>query len=91
MENTIYILDVYKRQAPSDMMDLRVKAIREALDEAGFVYIPIMSYSAKFASGYYGPFRDAAHSAPGFGDRKTYQMDPANGQEAMRELSLIHI
>ncbi len=62
--------------APSDMMDLRVKAIREALDEAGFVYTPIMSYSAKFASGYYGPFRDAAHSAPGFGDRKTYQMDP---------------
>ena len=72
--------------APSDMMDLRVKAIREALDEAGFVYTPIMSYSAKFASGYYGPFRDAAHSAPGFGDRKTYQMDPANGQEAMREI-----
>ena len=72
--------------APSDMMDLRVKAIREALDEAGFVYTPIMSYSAKFASGYYGPFRDAAHSAPGFGDRKTYQMDPANGQEALREI-----
>ena len=71
--------------APSDMMDLRVKAIREALDEAGFVYTPIMSYSAKFASGYYGPFRDAAHSAPGFGDRKTYQMDPANGQEALRD------
>ena len=54
--------------------------------EAGFVYTPIMSYSAKFASGYYGPFRDAAHSAPGFGDRKTYQMDPANGQEALREI-----
>ena len=72
--------------APSDMMDLRVKAIREVLDEAGFVYTPIMSYSAKFASGYYGPFRDAAHSAPGFGDRKTYQMDPANGQEALREI-----
>ena len=72
--------------APSDMMDLRVRAIREALDEAGFVYTPIMSYSAKFASGYYGPFRDAAHSAPEFGDRKTYQMDPANGQEAMREI-----
>ena len=72
--------------APSDMMDLRVKAIREALDEAGFVYTPIMSYSAKFASGYYGPFRDAAHSAPGFGDRKTYQMDPANGEEALREV-----
>ena len=64
--------------APSDMMDLRVKAIREALDEAGFVYTPIMSYSAKFASGYYGPFRDAAHSAPGFGD--------TNGQEALREI-----
>ena len=74
--------------APSDMMDLRVKAIREALDEAGFVYTPIMSYSAKFASGYYGPFRDAAHSAPGFGDRKTYQMDPANSNEAMIEADL---
>ena len=68
------------------MMDLRVKAIREALDEAGFVYTPIMSYSAKFASGYYGPFRGDENSAPGFGDRKTYQMDPANGQEAMREI-----
>jgi porphobilinogen synthase len=72
--------------APSDMMDKRVAAIREALDEAGFLQTPIMSYSAKFASGYYGPFRDAAHSAPGFGDRKTYQMDPANGQEALREV-----
>jgi porphobilinogen synthase len=72
--------------APSDMMDLRVGAIRKALDEAGFPYVPIMSYAAKFASGYYGPFRDAAHSAPGFGDRKTYQMDPANGQEALREV-----
>jgi porphobilinogen synthase len=72
--------------APSDMMDKRVAAIREALDEAGFINTPIMSYSAKFASGYYGPFRDAAHSAPGFGDRKTYQMDPANGQEALREV-----
>jgi porphobilinogen synthase len=72
--------------APSDMMDKRVLAIREALDEAGFLQTPIMSYSAKFASGYYGPFRDAAHSAPGFGDRKTYQMDPANGQEALREV-----
>ena len=71
--------------APSDMMDLRVKAIREALDEAGFVYTPIMSYSAKFASGYYGPFRDAAHSAPGFGDRKTYQMDYHNRREGMKE------
>ncbi len=72
--------------APSDMMDKRVAAIREALDENGFINIPILSYSAKFASGYYGPFRDAAHSAPGFGDRKTYQMDPANGQEALREV-----
>lgn len=72
--------------APSDMMDMRVAAIRDALDEEGFVNVPILSYSAKFASGYYGPFRDAAHSAPGFGDRKTYQMDPANGQEALREV-----
>ncbi len=68
------------------MMDKRVGAIRAALDENGFVNIPIMAYSAKFASGFYGPFRDAAHSAPGFGDRKTYQMDPANGREAMREV-----
>lgn len=72
--------------APSDMMDKRVAAIRQALDEEGFVNTPIMSYSAKFASAYYGPFRDAAHSAPGFGDRKTYQMNPANGQEALREV-----
>lgn len=72
--------------APSDMMDSRVRAIRAALDENGFVQIPIMAYSAKFASAFYGPFRDAAHSAPGFGDRKTYQMDPANGREAMREV-----
>lgn len=72
--------------APSDMMDRRVAAIRKKLDENGFINTPIMSYSAKFASGYYGPFRDAAHSAPGFGDRKTYQMDPANGREAMREV-----
>jgi porphobilinogen synthase len=72
--------------APSDMMDRRVGAIREALDAAGFPYVPIMSYAAKFASGYYGPFRDAAHSAPGFGDRRTYQMDPANGREALREV-----
>lgn len=72
--------------APSDMMDKRVGEIRKALDEAGFTYTPIMAYSAKFESGYYGPFRDAAHSAPGFGDRKTYQMDPANGQEALREV-----
>lgn len=72
--------------APSDMMDKRVGYIRNTLDENGFVNIPIMSYSAKFASSFYGPFRDAAHSAPGFGDRKTYQMDPANGREAMREV-----
>lgn len=72
--------------APSDMMDLRVAAIREALDQNGFSQVPIMAYSAKFASAYYGPFRDAAHSAPGFGDRKTYQMDPANGREALREV-----
>lgn len=72
--------------APSDMMDKRVAAIREALDAEGLIHTPIMSYSAKFASAYYGPFRDAAHSAPGFGDRKTYQMDPANGQEALREV-----
>lgn len=72
--------------APSDMMDGRVGAIREALDENGFQNIAIMAYSAKFASGYYSPFRDAAHSAPSFGDRKTYQMDPANGQEALREV-----
>lgn len=72
--------------APSDMMDGHVAVIRQALDENGFVQIPIMAYSAKFASAFYGPFRDAAHSAPGFGDRKTYQMDPANGREAMREV-----
>ena len=72
--------------APSDMMDKRVEAIRKGLDEAGDVNIPVMSYSAKFASAYYGPFRDAAHSAPGFGDRKTYQMDPANRKEALREV-----
>lgn len=72
--------------APSDMMDGRVAAIREGLDLAGFTQIPIMAYSAKYASAYYGPFRDAAHSAPGFGDRKSYQMDCANGQEALREI-----
>lgn len=71
--------------APSDMMDGRIGYIRKALDEAGFVDTPIMAYSAKFASAYYSPFRDAAHSAPAFGDRKTYQMDPANGREAVRE------
>lgn len=73
--------------APSDMMDRRVAAIRAGLDQAGFIQTPIMAYSAKFASAYYGPFRDAAHSAPGFGDRKSYQMDPANGQEALREIA----
>ncbi len=72
--------------APSDMMDGRVEAIRRALDREGFTDVPVMSYAAKFASAYYGPFRDAAHSAPGFGDRKTYQMDPANGREALREV-----
>jgi porphobilinogen synthase len=71
--------------APSNMMDGFVHAIRSALDEAGFVNTPIMSYSVKYASAFYGPFRDAAHSAPQFGDRKTYQMDPANVREAIRE------
>jgi len=71
--------------APSNMMDGFVLAIREGLDEAGYSDIPILSYSVKFASAYYGPFRDAAHSAPQFGDRKTYQMDPANVREALRE------
>ena len=72
--------------APSDMMDGRVAAIRAALDENALTDIPIMSYSAKFASGYYSPFRDAAESAPCFGDRKSYQMDPCNGREALREI-----
>ncbi|WP_313996106.1 porphobilinogen synthase [uncultured Paenibacillus sp.] len=71
--------------APSNMMDGFVYAIRSGLDEAGFEHIPILSYSVKYASAFYGPFRDAAHSAPQFGDRKTYQMDPANVREAMRE------
>lgn len=74
--------------APSDMMDGRVAAIRERLDQEGYSHIPIMSYAAKFASGFYGPFREAAGSAPQFGDRKTYQMDPPNGDEAMREVGL---
>lgn len=74
--------------APSDMMDGRVAAIRAALDEAGFVNVPIMSYSTKYASGYYGPFRDAADSTPTFGDRRAYQMDPANGDEGVRETAL---
>lgn len=73
--------------APSDMMDGRVAAIRAGLDQAGYIQTPVMAYSAKFASAYYGPFRDAAHSAPGFGDRKSYQMDPANGREALREIA----
>ncbi len=74
--------------APSDMMDGRVAAIRAALDEAGYQNIPILSYAAKFASGFYGPFREAADSAPHFGDRRSYQMDPANLREAMREIEL---
>ncbi|OLC13042.1 MAG: delta-aminolevulinic acid dehydratase [Candidatus Rokubacteria bacterium 13_1_40CM_69_27] len=74
--------------APSDMMDGRVGAIREALDEANYAEMPIMAYSAKYASSFYGPFREAADSAPQFGDRRSYQMDPANGAEAMREIAL---
>jgi porphobilinogen synthase len=74
--------------APSDMMDGRVGAIRKALDAAGYAKIPILSYAAKFASCFYGPFREAAESAPQFGDRRGYQMDPANGREAMREIAL---
>lgn len=74
--------------APSDMMDGRVKAIRTALDENEYYNTPIMAYSAKYASAFYGPFREAAESAPQFGDRKTYQMDPANGNEALREVAL---
>jgi porphobilinogen synthase len=74
--------------APSDMMDGRVGAIRRALDAAGFAGTPILSYAAKFASVFYGPFREAADSAPQFGDRRSYQMDPANGREAMREIAL---
>ncbi|MBM3876501.1 MAG: porphobilinogen synthase [Verrucomicrobia bacterium] len=74
--------------APSDMMDGRVRTIRARLDKAGFEDIPILSYAAKFASAFYGPFREAAESAPRFGDRRTYQMDPANGDEAMREVAL---
>src|SRR5215468_1013912 len=74
--------------APSDMMDGRVAAIREALDEEGFEHVPIMSYAAKFASGFYGPFREAAESTPQFGDRRGYQMDPPNANEALREVEL---
>ncbi len=75
-----------KMIAPSDMMDGRIAAIRKGLDDAGFTHIPIMSYAAKFSSAFYGPFRIAADSAPAFGDRRGYQMDPANGREAIREI-----
>jgi porphobilinogen synthase len=74
--------------APSDMMDGRVAAIRKGLDAAGYGNTPILSYAAKFASGFYGPFREAADSAPQFGDRRSYQMDPANLREALREIEL---
>ncbi|NIO09948.1 MAG: porphobilinogen synthase [Deltaproteobacteria bacterium] len=74
--------------APSDMMDGRVGAIRRALDQNGFSQVPIMAYAAKYASGFYGPFRDAAESTPQFGDRRSYQMDPANTDEALREVEL---
>jgi len=74
--------------APSDMMDGRVGAIREALDDTGFENIPVMAYAAKYASGFYGPFREAAESTPQFGDRRSYQMDPSNGREALREVEL---
>ena len=74
--------------APSDMMDGRVGAIRDALDDAGYTDVGIIAYSAKYASGFYGPFREAAESAPQFGDRRSYQMDPANSREAMREIAL---
>jgi porphobilinogen synthase len=74
--------------APSDMMDGRVRYIREALEENGFYDVAIMSYAAKYASAFYGPFRDAAECAPAFGDRKTYQMDPPNARQAMQEIAL---
>lgn len=74
--------------APSDMMDLRIGHMRQALDTAGFTQTPIMSYAAKYASAFYGPFREAAESTPAFGDRRSYQMDPANGREAIREVTL---
>jgi len=74
--------------APSDMMDGRIKHIREALEENGFKDVAIMSYAAKYASAFYGPFRDAAESAPAFGDRRGYQMDPGNGNQAMAEIAL---
>ncbi|MDQ6931051.1 MAG: porphobilinogen synthase, partial [Candidatus Eremiobacteraeota bacterium] len=74
--------------APSDMMDGRVGAIRRALDEDGAIHVPIMSYASKYASAFYGPFREAAGSTPQFGDRRTYQMDPPNSREALREIEL---
>ncbi|MBK5243441.1 MAG: porphobilinogen synthase [Eubacteriaceae bacterium] len=74
--------------APSDMMDGRIGHMRDTLNQAGYESIPIMAYSAKFASSFYGPFRDAANSAPAFGDRRSYQMDPANGREALKEMVL---
>lgn len=74
--------------APSDMMDGRIGYIRQLLDENGYEHVPIMAYSAKFASSFYGPFREALHSAPTFGDRKMYQMDPSNGREAIKEMTL---
>jgi porphobilinogen synthase len=74
--------------APSDMMDGRVGYLRRALDQAGHTHVPIMSYAAKYASAFYGPFREAAESTPAFGDRRSYQMDPANGREALREVRL---
>jgi porphobilinogen synthase len=74
--------------APSDMMDGRVAAIRDALDEGGLDHVPVLSYAAKFASAYYGPFRDAAESTPQFGDRRSYQLDPPNAREALREMRL---
>ncbi len=76
--------------APSDMMDGRIQCLRQALDSGGYSQLPIMSYAVKYASAFYGPFRDAAESAPQFGDRKTYQMDPANSREALREASADH-
>jgi len=74
--------------APSGMMDGMIHALRTGLDSEGFSHIPIMSYAAKFSSAFYGPFRDAAESSPQFGDRRTYQMDPANGREALREVAV---
>lgn len=74
--------------APSGMMDGMIASLRNGLDQAGFSHLPIMSYAAKFCSGFYGPFREAAESAPQFGDRRTYQMDPANGKEALKEVAL---